>query len=344
MKFFIIIFILTISTFANCNLKVPSDNSENAKLVVKKGWEVANHSLKKFFKYKGKSFIKSYLECANDPVDSYSKESSPSEIPKIHISQNQNLYALAYAKYLESLGKTEEALKIYINILKGIKQSLSEYIYGVALIYAIVTEKAVTEAILEGLNDNKYNNKEKIEFRKILKENLLLEANLFSKILEVELYDWKRSCQFDLVDNYNAKEFVKEKYKGIVEGKKLDKLANTSKGIMQKVCDKTSEKYSSFYKEISNIKTKKDRVNLESKFKMQKKNYYETLKQFALKKLTENKPKKIEMKIDDKEVEFFVDMISSTLFYEGALIGFSKAKLQMIKNIERNNKLLKLLI
>ena len=37
--------------------------------------------------------------------------------------------------------------------------------------------------------------------------------------------------------------------------------------------------------------------------------------------------------------DFFVEMISDTLFYDGALTLFSKVRLKMLENIETNNQL-----
>lgn len=300
----------------------------NAELVSKQGWSVSNLELRKSIKNDGKKFINSFLNTAVKPYETIFQKDSLGpidEVPRIFLTKNDNHYALAYAKYLESQNKIDEAVKIYKTILVGLKKANSNGAHSLGLMYRVVIERLTTESIKEGLDHNIYSQKHKIMLYDILAANLLLDTKLIYQALEDDRYYLKKKCASIFFDNNGELLHYKNVNMTINE-------ENLTKEVCQKICIRTDKMREEYNKKLYEITNEKEYKNLKNEIKINQRALDEELAEI------ENKsPKEIDkLKADPNN---FINTISDILYYV-SLPHFGILKLDMLQNIESNKRLL----
>lgn len=327
----IVILVCLILLPCSVSAKLPESKAtiENAKLVSQEGWKVASKPLEVFIKQEGATFIASFLEVAAQPYEEvFQKNASTSieKIPKIHLTVTENYFALAYAKYLESQSKTEEALQIYLSILQGLKEANLNGAHLFGVIYRISIERLTTRSLQESLSNTIYTMKQKEKLQDFLKNNLLFKADIFYEALEDNRAYLKKMCQGSLVDNSAI--WIYHKDLDLI----LDKNDH-SQAVYEKICALLDQKQKKFNEDLRYITNQQENDNFQRSISKQKKTFNTWLQN--LKSKSPNEIKKLKF-----DPNIFIDGVSNILYYESIHSRLSTVKLDILQNIEFNQKLL----
>ena len=316
----ILILLCTLLCAENNNTAPCGETFENAKIVAINGWDSAGDTLKEFILTDGEKFIVAFLKVATKPYE-INSSSQDFPIPQLNVTSNDIYYALAYAKYLESQSKVDEALGIYTTTIKGLSDSRSDGIDMIRLIYTIVIEDKVARSLIQSVEKNIYNAKQKKRLYDFLKDKLLLNEKLFRMTMDTE-----RTHQYQSCINSNI---VDTKYFDITNTGDTDNAKLTTHYI----CNKLDEKNRSFYEKINSLSSKEESDKLFNTVASDEAEFIKTIP-----------PKLIEylngvLEVPDKPFLLTPDTVVDLFFYVG-LPRTGQLKLDFLQRIEENRGLL----
>ncbi|UFS63480.1 hypothetical protein LOH54_04950 [Sulfurimonas sp. HSL-3221] len=308
----------------------------NIKMVAEQGWLEAKKPLRSFFENDGKRFEKSFFNTVREPYIQKSQKKDISQLQKAHLTRPDVYYALAYAKYLEHIGKTKTSLVIYKAILTDVKEYATKDLNTLSLITRFVVGNIVRQSLYESLQHNIYSKEEKKDLYSFLKSNLLLDTNDFPPILEAERNVMYGLCKEKVVSNVSIGKLI---HAMVPENNAtLNKAVNTisdylsdktySKEDEKNICNKMDKKNRMYYRELNAIATENDAKNFEIKFKHGEEEYIDNIQYVNTQK-----------DILTKEHDFLIDLIADTFVY----VSFAKwpeIKLDLIDSVSKNKKII----
>ncbi len=307
-KIYSLVFTFALFTSPSYALEMPDDKVylENATTVAELGWKEANPSLKVFFDEFGVEFIDTYTKSSSSACNMPDLgEMSDSDL-NITTYLNNNIYALSYARYLESLEETDSALLIYKYILKQSTLCINEELNMLDLIYIILTEQSVIESLTSSLENKVYNPSQRQELHAFLKDNLLLSSNTFTKVLENERLGFLSYCP----NSGEFNEYTAAKF--------------------NEACIQATEKIGHFYLRIDQVSTKIEAEELTDLLKIEK--------GIMVQKFQEKYPGLIDINVNDAENN--INMIDvetlSELLYYVSMADFVTVKVRLLEHIEDN--------
>ena len=333
MKIYTILLLLIAFVFADCKLTVPIDvDVENVKAVTDEGWALAKPPLKRFFQNDGDKFMRSFLEASEQPITP-NKEDPIYSIPNLNMTRTDYYFGLAYAKYLESEGKTEEALNIYRSILEGLNSSFLKTPQLISFIFLNVIERLVTNSLQNNVDKNIYNVNQRKQLRTYLRDNLQFDSHSFLKALETDTEIFQEWCENDLVKDRNfPKEFLKD-FNLTIDNELLARKSKHTRLMFKKICIMRTNKQKNFDLHLNQINSATDYEAFAKDHKQQEEAFYKWLKS------TKSMSSK-ELTILKKNLNNYIYAISNILFYIGVNVKLGELKLELLDNIKANKRLM----
>lgn len=218
MKIIKLFLLITFGLYAEFNLDVPNDiNTSLLKKITKNGWNDSNKTLNTFIIKHGEKIMPEAMEKINKPL----KKVEPSEnnlfpVPKLLLSREDYLFILAYVKYLEYKEKPDEALNIYIEILKGLKNTKDRSMINI-LLHAVIEEITIL-GLKDALDKNIFSESMKKRLKSEIKNLLTLDTKAFFIALDGEkefilkAYEVSRQDDEDTTEEYDKLMLEVEKH------------------------------------------------------------------------------------------------------------------------------------
>jgi len=196
---------MTFSVLAKFNLEIPNDiNTSLLKKVIENGWNDSNKTLNTFIITHGETVMPDAMQKIKKPLI----KAVPSKIdilppPKILLSRDDYFFILAYVKYLEYKGELDEALNIYIEILKGLNNTEDNSLLN--FILHLTIEKITITGLNESLNKNIFSQHMKTKLKNKLKDLLIRDTKNILIALEGEKESILKAIAISLANENSGK-------------------------------------------------------------------------------------------------------------------------------------------
>ena len=186
MKIIRLFLLITFVLYAEFNLNIPNDVSRvSLEKIVKNGWNDSNESLSAFIIKHAEKVMPIAMQKIKKPLLTVlPSENNKFPTPEILLTTDDFLFILSYVKYLEYQGETDEALSIYLQILKGLDNIDDKSILSVILKF-VFQEKTVL-GLNNALHKNIFSEDMKKRLKSELKDLLILDTKAFFIALEGE--------------------------------------------------------------------------------------------------------------------------------------------------------------
>jgi len=147
MKIIKLLLLLTFGLWADFKLDVSNDvNVSQLENIVNNGWNDSNLTLNKWIVSNAERVMPEILEKIKKPVlEVESTDDNLFPTPKLLLGKDDVLLIVAYTKYLETHNKLEEAMKINVEILKGLKNIKDKSM--LSLILRMLYENTVVDSV-----------------------------------------------------------------------------------------------------------------------------------------------------------------------------------------------------
>lgn len=153
--------------------------------IVKNGWSDKNITLNGLVVKSAKKNLASFNEKITHPLLE-AKGKDLSSIPSYNLQSDDLLLMLAYVKYLEKNGKTQEAKSLYLNILNGLLDIKKLRSSMLKVIMDIVYESYVVDALNQANKDKIYSKQDKKEICKLSLNALIQNRDNFIEAVKSE--------------------------------------------------------------------------------------------------------------------------------------------------------------
>ena len=268
MKIIKLLLLLTFGLWADFKLDVPNDaNISQLKNIVNNGWNDSNATLNNWIVSNAERVMPEILEKIKKPVlKAESTDDNLFPVPKILLGQDDVLLIVAYTKYLETHNKQEEAMKINVEILKGLNNIEDKYM--LSIIIRIVFEGIVVDGIEQYIHSS---DTSKLKNRKLY-ENINM---LLTKTSEGFFVAMKEEQDFlPKVGKLLEKGGTKEECKNTLGTMEFEEVGGDCNDLMKDVVKKLKLHNDNLYKRMftaMKIATPQAMKNYEDKIKLEKK-------------------------------------------------------------------------
>lgn len=262
MKIIRLFLLITFVLYAEFNLNIPNDvPSASMDKVVRNGWNDSNKSFNAFIINHAKVVMPTAMQKIKKPMLTVEPcENDKFPTPEILLRTDDYLFVLSYVKYLEYQGETDEALSIYLQILKGLDNIDDKSMLSVILKY-IIQEKTVL-----GLNDALHKNIFSEDMKKRLKSEakdlLILDTEaFFAGLDEAEAFILKayKEGEKDEVDGAEESELLMLEVENHLKAY-IDLYFGKMRAAMRQETPQALEEFEVYMdkerKEISSLKTR----------------------------------------------------------------------------------------
>ena len=186
MKKLLIIFLLSLSSYATEKVTTPNDVIPQLENVIEKGWSNANQTLNNFIIKSEVTNIPKILKLLDKPL------SIKGEVhivgneynPKLLLTNADYIKLFSYVKYLEHNSKEKKAYSIVIKALKGLNNTESRSM--LSLMFHMVNEKIIVKSLKESLQHHRFSKEQRVALKKELGELLLLDYQLLFESIDYE--------------------------------------------------------------------------------------------------------------------------------------------------------------
>jgi hypothetical protein len=184
MKKILLIFLLTLSSYATEQVAIPNEvcihQLEN---IIEKGWSDSNQTLNNIIIKGGESSVPKILKLLDKPI-LIKEGASIDDMPKFLLVGNDYIKLFSYVKYLEHNGEEKKAYDIAIKALKGLNNTESKAL--VAIMVHVMYEKIIVKSLKESLQHHRFSKEQKVALKKELRKLLLLDNKLLFETIDYE--------------------------------------------------------------------------------------------------------------------------------------------------------------
>ncbi len=256
-KIILFLYLSNIFIYADHNLSMPRGKVlDNAYVVSLNGWDKAIQPLQMLLKKEGKTYIESFLKAAKEP---YKPIKKINDIPQFILSRDDYVYAMAYAKYLESIGENDKSIGIYKISLSGLHHVVPKNeITLIGLIYKTVLERTIIQSIFNSLDLDLYTNRNKQNLKQIIQSNTMLTTDYFYNALENERKSIMYTLEDGLMKNLQTPQRIDHYITDLPNNISLEALRNYQVNLTKDVLQRVNNNYIKLHKKAQGVSNKYD--------------------------------------------------------------------------------------